>query len=101
MVFAGLDTTTAALARCVYLLAKHPRAQARLRSEIREAMKLSVHKEDDDVPSVELPYDVLMNLPFLDGVVKETLRLYPSLPNMVREYVPLFVFLFFFWPCHK
>ena len=95
MVFAGLDTTTSALARCVYLLAQHPDAQARLRSEIRGAMKFSADKEDDDAPSTELPYDILMNLPFLDGVVKETLRLYPSLPLMVRWYVPL-IFLHFY-----
>lgn len=85
MVFAGLDTTTSALARCIYLLAQHSGAQARLRNEIRNATKIL--EEDGDMSSVELPYDVLMNLPFLDGVVKETLRLYPSLPVMARVYV--------------
>ncbi|KAG1746406.1 cytochrome P450 [Suillus lakei] len=73
MIFAGLDTTTSALARCVHLLAQHPRAQAKLRSEIGDAMKSSIHQEDDDIASAELPYDVLMGLPFLDGIVKETL----------------------------
>ncbi|KAG1854210.1 cytochrome P450 [Suillus subalutaceus] len=82
MVFAGLDTTTSVLARCIYLLAQHSGAQARLRSEIRNATKII--EEDGDMSSAELPYDVLMNLPFLDGVVKETLRLYPSLPLMMR-----------------
>lgn len=82
MVFAGLDTTTSALARCIYLLAQHSGAQARLRSEICNAT--NVIEEDGDMSSVELPYDVLMNLPFLDGVVKETLRLYPSFPLMSR-----------------
>jgi cytochrome P450 len=81
MVFAGLDTTTSALARCVYLLAQHPRAQARLRSEIRDAMNSSIHQ---NIASAGLPYDVLMHLPFLDSVVKETLRLYPSFPFMTR-----------------
>ncbi|OJA19423.1 hypothetical protein AZE42_02259 [Rhizopogon vesiculosus] len=85
MVFAGLDTTTSALTRCVYLLAQHPSAQARVRSEIRDAIKSSAHEEHIDVLSAELPYDVLMNLPFLDGVVKETLRMYPSLPLMARR----------------
>ncbi|KAG2369172.1 cytochrome P450 [Suillus spraguei] len=82
MVFAGLDTTTSALARCIYLLAQHSGAQARLRSEIRDATETL--ENDGDMSSVELPYDVLMSLPFLDGVVKETLRLYPSLPVMSR-----------------
>ncbi|KAG1781984.1 cytochrome P450 [Suillus placidus] len=82
MVFAGLDTTTSALARCIYLLAQHSGAQARLRSEIRDATKIL--EDDSDMSSAELPYDILMNLPFLDGVIKETLRLYPSLPVMAR-----------------
>ncbi|KAG1725439.1 cytochrome P450 [Suillus lakei] len=82
MVFASLDTTTSALARCVYLLAQHSGAQTRLRSEIRDAMKTL--EEDGDMSSAELPYDVLMNLPFLDDIVKEALRLYPSLPVMAR-----------------
>ncbi|KAG2063024.1 cytochrome P450 [Suillus decipiens] len=82
MVFAGLDTTTSALARCIYLLAQHSGAQARLRSEIRDATETL--ENDGDMSSAELPYDVLMSLPFLDGVVKETLRLYPSLPVMSR-----------------
>ncbi|KAG0708663.1 cytochrome P450 [Suillus ampliporus] len=85
MVFAGLDTTTAALARCIYLLSKNPHIQARLRSEIRDAMMSSRDQENDDIPSAGLPYDVLINLPFLDGVVKETLRLYPSFPFMLRK----------------
>ncbi|KAG2142324.1 cytochrome P450 [Suillus bovinus] len=82
MVFAGLDTTTSALARCIYLLAQHSGAQARLRSEIRDATKIL--EEDGGTSSAELPFDILMSLPFLDGVVKETLRLYPSLPVMAR-----------------
>lgn len=84
MIFAGVDTTTSAIARCVYLLAQNPCVQARLRSEISDAMKSSGYQKDGDIPSAELPYDVLMSLPFLDGIVKETFRLYPSLPLMVR-----------------
>ncbi|KAG2062423.1 cytochrome P450 [Suillus decipiens] len=38
----------------------------------------------DDSESVRLSYDSLMNLPFLDAVVRETLRLYPSLPILGR-----------------
>jgi cytochrome P450 len=90
MVFAGLDTTTSALARCIHLLAEHPHAQARLRSEVRDAMKSSAHEGHGGSLSAELPHDVLVNLPFLDGVVKETLRLYPTLPVMARRHVTLF-----------
>jgi len=93
MVFAGLDTTTSALSRCVYLLAKNPQVQARLRSEIRDAVKSMSPEKDDssdldhENPLINLSYDALMNLPFLDCVVRETLRLYPSLPVLRRKYV--------------
>ncbi|KAG1739087.1 cytochrome P450 [Suillus paluster] len=86
MVFAGLDTTycrtSYAASTC---LPMNPHIQARLRSEIRDAMKSSMHQDDDDTTSARLPYDVLNNLPFLDGVIKETLRLYPSFPIMLRK----------------
>lgn len=84
MIFGGVDTTTSAIARCVYLLAQHPCVQARLRSEISDALKSSGYQKDGDIPSAELPYDVLMSLPFLDGIVKETFRLYPSFPLIFR-----------------
>jgi cytochrome P450 len=93
MVFAGLDTTTSALSRCIYLLAKNPLAQARLRSEIRDATRSMPLSQDDsslfehDNAPLHLSYDTLINLPFLDGIVRETLRLYPPFPHMARVYV--------------
>ncbi|KAG2347625.1 cytochrome P450 [Suillus weaverae] len=91
MVFAGLDTTTSALSRCVYLLAKNPLAQVRLRSEIRDAIRSTSLTQDDfslferDNSLLHLSYDTLINLPFLDGIVRETLRLYPPFPHMARN----------------
>jgi cytochrome P450 len=32
----------------------------------------------------ELDYDTLMGLPFLDAVVRETMRVYPPVPTVVR-----------------
>jgi cytochrome P450 len=89
MIFAGLETTTAAVARALYMLAKHPLVQARLRAEINDAM-IAYHTSDVHSHanlSVELPYDVLTSLPLLDAVVRETLRLYPSLPVLSRRLV--------------
>ena len=60
-----MDTTSNALARTLQLLAQHPEAQARLRTELRE-----VHELDD------IPYDELVGLPYLDSVCRETLRLW-------------------------
>lgn len=62
-----MDTTSNALARILDLLAKHQDVQDALRAEILEAMR-------EHGP--ELPYDVLTELPYLDAVCRETLRLY-------------------------
>ncbi|KAH6900991.1 cytochrome P450 [Coprinopsis sp. MPI-PUGE-AT-0042] len=68
--FAGMDTTSSALARVLFLLSKKQDVQDRLRDEIREA------KEQYG----QLTYDQLMALPYLDAVCRETLRMYPPAP---------------------
>lgn len=83
----GGDTVTTAVARVFWILAREQEAQARLRSEIRKA-KLAVAVEqglEDEWEKASLPYDTLVSLPYLDAVVRETLRLYPptSLINRV------------------
>ncbi|OJA08679.1 hypothetical protein AZE42_01173 [Rhizopogon vesiculosus] len=90
MIFAGLETTTAAVGRVLYMLAKHPHIQERLRAEINDTMTAyqssGVHSHaKDNNGSVRLSYDVLMSLPLLDAVVRETLRVYPSLPVLTRR----------------
>lgn len=54
------------MSKMLDVLAKHPAEQQRLRDEIRLA-----RAEHD------LDHDTLTTLPFLDAVVRETLRLYP------------------------
>lgn len=49
----------------LHVLALHPEEQAKLRQEITEARSASG----------DLPYDDLMSLPYLDAVVRESLRL--------------------------
>jgi len=64
---AATDTTSNALARTLYLLATHPDVQQKLRAEIRSA------REENN--GHDLEYDTLVNLPFLDAICRETLRL--------------------------
>lgn len=60
-----MDTTSNALSRILQILSEHPDVQDKLRAEIRDA---SPNGED-------IPYDQLVNLPYLDAVCRETLRL--------------------------
>ena len=59
-----MDTTSNAISRLLHLLALHPDVQAKLRDELLDA---GVHEA--------VPYDQLMELPYLDAVCRETLRL--------------------------
>ncbi|CAE6535269.1 unnamed protein product [Rhizoctonia solani] len=67
LLFGGHDTTSAALARTIHLLAQYPIVQDRLRAEIREAQGLY---------GKELDYDQLNSLKYLDAVCRESLRLW-------------------------
>lgn len=64
--FAGLDTTSNALSRTLWLLAQHSEVQAKLRAELCEAKKKA---------GGNIPYDELVALPYLDAVCRETMRL--------------------------
>lgn len=72
--FAATDTTSGAMSRTLVKLAYHKDIQTLLRAEIREARRAN-HDHD-------LEYDDLLALPFLDAVVKETLRLCVSFPHL-------------------
>ncbi|KAG6855803.1 hypothetical protein H0H87_010721, partial [Tephrocybe sp. NHM501043] len=82
-VFAATDTTSNALSRTLSILATHPEVQERLRVEVTEARK--VHGGD-------IPYDHLVELPFMDAVCRETLRLYAPVTKALRAYDPNSVF---------
>ena len=60
-----MDTTSSALSRTLWILAQRQDAQEKLRLEIREARK----------GKGDFGYDDLTNLPYLDAVCRETLRL--------------------------
>ena len=62
--FAAMDTTSNAMARILSLLSQHPDVQEKIRAELRDAFR------DQE----ELDYDNLSSLPYLDAVIKETLR---------------------------
>jgi len=72
--FEGHDTTSASLAWTFHLLGRHPDVQERVFQEIQEVIG------DHDVLTTEM----LNQLKYLDMVLKESLRLYPSVPGIGR-----------------
>ncbi|NXF87119.1 CP4V2 protein, partial [Eubucco bourcierii] len=73
--FEGHDTTAAAMNWALYLLGRNPEVQKKVHSEL-----------DEVFGNTERPVtmDDLKNLRYLDCVVKEALRLYPSVPMFAR-----------------
>ncbi len=69
---AGHETSASALAWALYLLALYPEAQSRVAAEAATL---------PDVPD----FAALSRLKFTRDVFRETLRLYPPVPMMVRE----------------
>jgi cytochrome P450 len=64
--------------------------QARLRTELRKAKREYANLSEWDAKKwqeVELPYDVLMGLPYLDAIVKESLRTYPATSMFARIWI--------------
>nr|BAK09468.1 cytochrome P450 [Postia placenta] len=74
-IFAAMDTTSGALAHTLQLLAECPDVQDKLRAEILEAQG----------GEQEIPYDTLVDLPYLDAVCRETLRLYAPVTIVNRK----------------
>ncbi|KAK7793761.1 hypothetical protein R5R35_000958 [Gryllus longicercus] len=76
MVFftAGFETTASTISVALFELARSPRAQGRLRAELAAAR----------ARHGGLSYDALNDAPYLNMVISEALRLYPSLPYVDR-----------------
>ncbi|CAK1552457.1 unnamed protein product [Leptosia nina] len=75
LALAGTDTTTVTACFSALLLAEHPEIQEKIYQEIERVLG------DTTRP---IPYDDLPKLKYLDAVIKETLRLYPSAPLIGR-----------------
>lgn len=83
VMFAGSDTTSLTLSWALWLLAKHPEVQDRLREELSV-----VHYPDtfgdlsaDEIDSL---HSNISELPYLDKVTREALRLAPPVHSSIR-----------------
>ncbi|XP_013913094.1 PREDICTED: cytochrome P450 4V2 [Thamnophis sirtalis] len=73
--FEGHDTTAAALSWAIYLLARHPEIQRKVHNELDEVFGDSDH---------HITMEDLKKLRYLECVIKEALRLFPSVPFFAR-----------------
>lgn len=69
---AGHETTATAATWCLFALTQAPEVQTKLRQEL--------HNVNTDNPDM----DELVALPYLDAVVRETLRLHAPVPTSLR-----------------
>lgn len=77
---AGRDTTANAVSWILHMLHEHPRVEEKLRAELYEKLpKLATSR--DYMPSLE----ELQDLPYLEAVINENLRLLPIFPYTSRQ----------------
>ncbi|KAJ3364678.1 cytochrome P450-dit2 [Allomyces javanicus] len=80
---AGHDTTANALCYAIYLLGLYPEVQAKARAEVLGVMQLDFNAAS--IPAFDAPYptnDQQTQLHYLTKVIKETMRLFPSIGNI-------------------
>ena len=73
MIIAGIDTSSTTVEWAMSELLKHPRVMKKLQDELESVVGMKRKVEETDMEK----------LPYLDLVVKETLRLYPVVPLLV------------------
>ncbi|TCD71088.1 hypothetical protein EIP91_000180 [Steccherinum ochraceum] len=75
VLLAGRDTTAALLTFVLYMMAMHPEVARKMRTEVLE--QIGSH----DAPT----FDGLKSLRYMHAVINETLRLFPPVPQNIRE----------------
>ena len=74
--FEGHDTTSAAICWALFELGCHPEIQQKVYQELKE-----IFQDSDRMPTQA----DLAEMKYLERVIKETLRLYPSVPFIARK----------------
>lgn len=75
--FSGHDTTSSTICYLFYILARHPTVLARLRAEHNSVLGPSLDPSRAAITLISDPF-LLNKLPYTLAVIKETLRLYPT-----------------------
>lgn len=79
--FAGSDTSSLSLTWMLLLLAQNPHVQDKLRAELQTVAPPSGDLTTEEIQSL---YGTVSDLPYLDSVVREVLRLIPPVHSSIR-----------------
>ena len=77
----GHENVATCMSWAVYLLARHPECQTRAREEVQAAAAAAAGGGGVHVEHVE------EKLPYVEALLKETVRLYPSIPMLSRRHL--------------
>jgi cytochrome P450 len=80
LLFAGQDTSAATLSWTLHLLTLHPHVQQKLAEEVRSVLG---HPKTED--EIRINKKSMAKMVYLDAVIKESMRLYPVAPFVVRK----------------
>eukprot|EP00980_Cylindrotheca_fusiformis_P002254 scaffold517_cov119-Cylindrotheca_fusiformis.AAC.37 len=83
LLFAGQDTSAATLSWTLHLLSLYPSVQTKLANEISSVLEKAGMTAGDSRIGKEL----FQKMPYLDAVIKESMRLYPVAPFVVRKLI--------------
>lgn len=78
IVVAGSDTTALTLIHIFYYLVRHKEVLAKLRTSLDALISFPDSMSHQDV----------QNIPYLDGIINETLRLHPPVPSGLLRVTP-------------
>ena len=91
LLFAGQDTSAATLSWTLHLLSIYPQVQERLAEEVRSVLHefdgrdWTESSREKTCQSTPFTKKMISKMPFLDAVIKESMRLYPVAPFVVRK----------------
>ncbi|KAK1219641.1 hypothetical protein PQX77_017631 [Marasmius sp. AFHP31] len=78
IIFAGHETSASSLNWILYELARHPEYQEKIYQEIKDLREQT--RNEQDLSSIDVE-----GLTYLNAVIKESLRLHPIVPELVRQ----------------
>lgn len=85
----GHDTTSHAISWILYMLGLHPDVQQKVWQEINSILPNKIDGDDDDDDDDDENYDItieqIKQMKYLDCVIKEVLRIYPTAPFIGRD----------------